>query len=109
MNTLIAIPSTAPGGMEAPLGAHFGHCDLYTMVSVEDKEIKSVEVIPNMPHQQGGCMAPVNYLAVVLTGIWGWLLWGQVPDTWSLLGSTLVIGGGLFTIWLSRGGQETAS
>jgi predicted Fe-Mo cluster-binding NifX family protein len=33
------------------------------MVSVEDKEITSVEVIPNMPHQQGGCMAPVNYLA----------------------------------------------
>jgi predicted Fe-Mo cluster-binding NifX family protein len=63
MSTIIAIPSTAPGGMEAPLGAHFGHCDLYTMVSVEEKEIKSVEVIPNMPHQQGGCMAPVQYLA----------------------------------------------
>jgi predicted Fe-Mo cluster-binding NifX family protein len=63
MNTLIAIPSTAPGGLESPLGAHFGHCDLYTMVSIEDKKIKSVEVIPNMPHQQGGCMAPVQYLA----------------------------------------------
>ncbi len=63
MSTIIAIPSTTPGGLEAPLGAHFGHCDLYTMVSVEDKEIKSVEVIPNMPHQQGGCMAPVQYLA----------------------------------------------
>lgn len=63
MNTKIAIPSTTPGGLESSLGAHFGHCDLYTMVSVEDKEIKSVEVIPNMPHQQGGCMAPVQYLA----------------------------------------------
>ena len=63
MSTKIAIPSTAPGGLEAPLGDHFGHCDFYTMVSVEDKEIKSVEVIPNMPHQQGGCMAPVQYLA----------------------------------------------
>lgn len=63
MSTIIAIPSTSPGGLEAPLGAHFGHCDLYTIVSVEDKEIKSVEVIPNMPHQQGGCMAPVQYLA----------------------------------------------
>ena len=63
MSTKIAIPSTAPGGLEAPLGDHFGHCDFYTMVSVEDKEIKFVEVIPNMPHQQGGCMAPVQYLA----------------------------------------------
>ena len=63
MNTIIAIPSSAPGGLDAPLGAHFGHCDLYTMVSVKDKTIESVEVIPNMPHQQGGCLAPVQYLA----------------------------------------------
>jgi Mrp family chromosome partitioning ATPase len=27
-----------PGGLEAPLGAHFGHCELYTPVSVEDGE-----------------------------------------------------------------------
>lgn len=63
MNTLIAVPSSAPGGLDAPLGAHFGHCDLYTMVTVEDNEIKRVDVIPNIPHQQGGCMAPVEYLA----------------------------------------------
>jgi predicted Fe-Mo cluster-binding NifX family protein len=45
------------------LGAHFGHCDLYTLVTIEDKAIQSVNVIPNVPHQQGGCMAPVQYLA----------------------------------------------
>lgn len=63
MNTLIAVPSSSPGGLEAPLGAHFGHCDLYTLVAVEDQAIQSIDVIPNMPHQQGGCMAPVQYLA----------------------------------------------
>ncbi|MBI9084839.1 MAG: NifB/NifX family molybdenum-iron cluster-binding protein [Desulfobacterales bacterium] len=63
MNTVIAIPSSSPGGLEAPLGAHFGHCDMYTLVSVENSEIKSVNVIPCVPHQQGGCMAPVQYLA----------------------------------------------
>ena len=63
MNTLIAVPSSAPGGMDAPLGAHFGHCDLYTLVTVEDNTVKKVDVIPNVPHQQGGCMAPVQYLA----------------------------------------------
>jgi predicted Fe-Mo cluster-binding NifX family protein len=63
LNTLIAIPSSAPGGLDAPLGAHFGHCDLYTLVTVENNAVKSVDVIPNVPHQQGGCMAPVQYLA----------------------------------------------
>jgi predicted Fe-Mo cluster-binding NifX family protein len=49
--------------LASALGAHFGHCDLYTLVSVENGEIQSVDVVPNVPHQQGGCMAPVQYLA----------------------------------------------
>jgi drug/metabolite transporter (DMT)-like permease len=46
-------------------------------------------------------IAPINYLAVVLGGLWGWLLWDQVPDRWSVLGSALVIAGGLLTIYLA--------
>jgi predicted Fe-Mo cluster-binding NifX family protein len=61
--TLIAIPSENPGGLDAGIGAHFGHCDLYTLVAVQDGAIGDVSVIPNVPHQQGGCMAPVQYLA----------------------------------------------
>jgi predicted Fe-Mo cluster-binding NifX family protein len=63
MSTIVAIPSSHPGGLDAMLGAHFGHCDLYTLVTLEDNAVQSVEVIPNVPHQQGGCMAPVKYLA----------------------------------------------
>lgn len=63
MSRIIAIPSTAPGGLDAPLGAHFGHCDLYTLVTADDGKISDVKVIPNVPHQQGGCMAPVQHLA----------------------------------------------
>ena len=48
-------------------------------------------------------IAPINYLAIVLGGLWGWLLWDQVPDLWSLLGSALVIAGGLLTIYLAGG------
>ena len=63
MSTIVAIPSSHPGGLDAMLGAHFGHCDLYTLVRLEDKAVQTVAVIPNVPHQQGGCMAPVKYLA----------------------------------------------
>jgi predicted Fe-Mo cluster-binding NifX family protein len=63
MNTLIAVPSEQPGGLDAPVGAHFGHCELYTLISVENNEVGTIRVIPNLPHAQGGCMAPVNYLA----------------------------------------------
>jgi len=63
MNTLIAVPSEQPGGLDASVGAHFGHCELYTLVSVQNNEVTTIRVIPNLPHEQGGCMAPVNYLA----------------------------------------------
>lgn len=61
--TVIAIPSAMPGGLESPLGMHFGHCDLYTVVESENGEITKVGTIPNVPHMQGGCMAPVNHLS----------------------------------------------
>lgn len=62
-NFTVAVPSSLPGGLDSFLGAHFGHCDLYTLVEVADGQIKNVRLLPNVPHQQGGCMAPVNHLA----------------------------------------------
>lgn len=61
--TIIAVPSTMPGGMEAALGMHFGHCDLYTLIEIEGNKVSGVGTLPNVPHMQGGCMAPVNHLA----------------------------------------------
>ena len=60
---IVAIPSTHPGGLESALGAHFGHCDLYTLVKINDGKVQEIVTLPNVPHEQGGCMAPVNHLA----------------------------------------------
>jgi len=59
----VAVPSMAPGGLEAGLSGHFGHCDVFTMVSIEQGKIGEVKLLGNIPHEQGGCMAPVNLLA----------------------------------------------
>ncbi len=59
----IAVPSTAPGGMNSPVGAHFGHCDCYTVVDVAEGKVAQVSTLPNVPHVQGGCMAPVQHLS----------------------------------------------
>ncbi len=61
--TKIAVPSTIPGGLDSELGQHFGHCDLYTIIEVENGQVSGVHTLPNVPHVQGGCMAPVNHLA----------------------------------------------
>lgn len=61
--TLIAVPSNSPGGLEARVSAHFGHCDLYTLAEIDEDGLKSITTMPNPPHQEGGCLAPVQLLA----------------------------------------------
>ncbi|BDU72790.1 NifB/NifX family molybdenum-iron cluster-binding protein [Mesoterricola silvestris] len=59
----IAIPSSFPGGLEAGVHGHFGHCDVYTVVDVEGGAITRVGTLPPVPHEQGGCLAAVAFLA----------------------------------------------
>lgn len=64
MNSIkVAVPSDNPGGLEAGVSAHFGHCDLYTIVEMDDSGITNVSTLDNPPHQEGGCLAPVQRLA----------------------------------------------
>jgi predicted Fe-Mo cluster-binding NifX family protein len=78
----VAVPSEAPGGLEARRSGHFGRCDCFTVVEVVDGEIAAVEVVPNFSHEEGGCMRPVLLLAentvdaIVVDGIGGRPLMG---------------------------------
>ena len=62
-NGRIAVPSNGNGGLDATRSGHFGHCDVFTVIDVENGEIKKVSTIQNQEHVQGGCMVPVNLLA----------------------------------------------
>ncbi|MBF0529869.1 MAG: NifB/NifX family molybdenum-iron cluster-binding protein [Deltaproteobacteria bacterium] len=63
MKNTLAVPSVFPGGLEAGLSPHFGHCDVFTVVDIVDGQVGQVAVIPNQEHETGGCLAPVNILA----------------------------------------------
>ena len=54
MSFLLAVPSCMPGGLDAQMGMHFGHCDIYTIVEIEDNAIKAVGTRPLMGFQQVG-------------------------------------------------------
>ncbi len=62
LSKTVAVPSMHPGGLDATRSGHFGHCDAFTLVSVENGEVRDVSIVHNPPHQQGGCQAPVNLL-----------------------------------------------
>ena len=58
----IAVPSMSPGGLESERSGHFGHCEMFTVVNIEDGTAREVGVIHNTPHMQGGCQVPVDLL-----------------------------------------------
>lgn len=38
-----------------------------------------------------GQIAPVNYIAIIFAGIWGFLLWKEVPDLYSVIGFAIIL------------------
>ena len=74
-NGRIAVPSNEPGGLNSTRSGHFGHCDVFTLVDIENGGIKSESLVSNQEHSEGGCMVPVNLLAghkvdaIIVSGI----------------------------------------
>ena len=59
----VAIPTMGQGGMDCERSGHFGHCDCFTVVDIQDGEIAGTSIIDNPPHEEGGCLRPVSLLA----------------------------------------------
>ncbi len=47
-------------------------------------------------------VAVFEYSFLIAAGIWGYVLWGQVPDALALLGMTCIIGAGIVIIKRSK-------
>lgn len=62
MATVLAIPSNLPGGLDAEKSNHFGHCEIYTIVNIENNAVQSATTLEAVPHSEGGCMAAVQHL-----------------------------------------------
>ena len=74
---VLAVPSNGTGGLESERSGHFGRCDCFTVVEIEDGVVAGVRIVANPPHEEGGCLRPVNLLAgegvnaLVVAGIGG--------------------------------------
>ena len=59
----LAVPTMGKAGLDAQRAGHFGHCDCFTVVEIENGEIKGTSEVANPPHEEGGCLRPVGLLA----------------------------------------------
>jgi drug/metabolite transporter (DMT)-like permease len=49
-----------------------------------------------------GLVAPFRYTSLIWAIVLGLLVFGDLPDIWTLIGATIVVGAGLFTLWRER-------
>lgn len=55
-----------------------------------------------MRHGDIGLVAPFRYTSLLWAIVLGFLVFGNFPDGWTILGAGIVIAAGLFTLWRER-------
>ena len=47
-------------------------------------------------------VTPFRYVSILFSAIFGFLVWGDIPNTLAAIGAVLIIGSGVYTIWRER-------
>ena len=70
----IAVPCVGQANLHAPVSPHFGRCDSYAIVTLEEGEVKAVESISNEAHSDcdgSASMLVENGVGLMLVGAMG--------------------------------------
>ncbi|MBQ3387214.1 MAG: NifB/NifX family molybdenum-iron cluster-binding protein [Eggerthellaceae bacterium] len=57
----LAIPSESDAGLMAVRSGHFGHAEYFTMVEIEDGQVKNVFAVKNVDHDTYGCGGVIQF------------------------------------------------
>lgn len=58
---------------------------------------------------EAATIAPFEYTALPLAILWGWFIWGDLPDAWVSVGIALIVGSGLYVFLRERQRKSPAS
>jgi drug/metabolite transporter (DMT)-like permease len=51
-------------------------------------------------------VAPFDYTALIWASLFGWLIWGDTPEMWTLAGAAVIVASGIFIV--IRESRQTA-
>ncbi|MEM9971966.1 MAG: DMT family transporter [Pseudomonadota bacterium] len=61
--------------------------------------VAEVMVIMALERAMAVVVAPVMYTLMIWGTFYGFVVFGQLPDGWTLLGAAIIVGSGLYTLW----------
>ena len=53
-------------------------------------------------------LAPLHYSAILWAAMMGWIVWRDAPSPPIILGNAVIIGSGLYLLWMGRAEQTVA-
>ncbi len=59
----LAVPSETDQCLDSMRSGHFGHTPYFTIVTIEDGEIKGAEAVKNVEHDAVGCGGVIQYVS----------------------------------------------
>jgi drug/metabolite transporter (DMT)-like permease len=54
-------------------------------------------LIKALDYAEAGAVQPYSYTLLVWAAVMGWLVFGDIPDEWTILGAAIVVASGLYT------------
>ena len=66
-------------------------------------------VIEAYRHGEATVVAPFRYGNLIWAALLGFVLWGEIPSLWVLAGTPLVVGSGLYILWIERARRRHSS
>jgi drug/metabolite transporter (DMT)-like permease len=54
-------------------------------------------LIKALDYAEAGAVQPYSYTLLVWATLLGWLVFGDIPDRWTIIGAAIVVASGLYT------------
>ncbi|WP_426112875.1 DMT family transporter [Pseudomonas sp. DSP3-2-2] len=91
-----AITATFVGlpGWVAPTGSEWVLLGIVSLTGV----VAQLLLIQSLRYATAGTLQPFNYALLVFATLIGFAVFGEIPDTWTVVGAVLVILGGMYSI-----------
>lgn len=65
-------------------------------------QLGQVYLTRGLQHEPAGRATALSYMQVVFAAVWGVLMFGEIPDVWTVTGALLILGGTLTAVQASR-------
>ena len=90
----VALSLAVPFGWHSPSVSEF---TLMTVVAFAGT-LGQLALIRAFSHGEAAMLAPYSYTGLAFAALWGFLFFSEIPDFWTILGSLVIAGAGLY-VW----------